>query len=327
MIINKSNIETYLLGASVYACGGGIPSDKAKEMFGDSEIQVKPIEEFKADDYLMSVYGIGSVSDTKQDVDFSALAKDAIIKLEDLTQSKCKGLIPGEIGGEMAAFVVASKLGLPVLDSDLVGGRAAPEVTMDAYTINYFPVSPAILVLANGKSYELAEPLPGSRVENWSRNILSKEKSPGVLAGYAKPICVLQNILTPGTISTTMKRGQNMSIRQLDKKEIVTNGKVVKVKLKDDEGFLTGYVELDNGIRLILKNEILGILEDNKLIKNAPDIICAFCDDKPLHSTNIKQGQNITVISLKPIEQWGSLVAQGILGKEYVQKLIYSLQI
>src|SRR3989338_753976 len=129
--ISQENYESYILGSTFFATGGGLPPIQHAAMFRDllkhtPALPVQACSDFDPQAFLVSVYGVGDPSQVAGS--FDTLVRRAIDAYEQHTAIRIAGLIPGEIGAEVLAFQAAACLGLPVVDSDLVGGRAAPEV-------------------------------------------------------------------------------------------------------------------------------------------------------------------------------------------------------
>ena len=336
MTIDSNNLETYLLGASALACGGGLPREVAASMLDGVCVEVVSVDTFAPTDVLASVYGIGSVADTRAEVDFGLLALRAIKGLQELIGQPIAGLVSGEIGGEASVFLAADRLGVKVVDADLVGGRAAPEVIMDCYGVNEIPVGPFVLACSDGEVIVVDEVLDGGAVEERARGLLKERQVAGVLAAYAQPVEVVGDILPKETLTQAMEVGIKLSTQSetlrgsetplLEGFSCVRSGDIVSVVLDDRDGFLVGTVGLEDGTMLIVKNEVLGLYQGASLVVSAPDLIVVLCDGLPVHTTDLRIGQRVEVFVGTSHSCWRSRKARAVLGPSYVQHLYRFVQ-
>ena len=218
MIITKGNIETYLKGSLFLGAGGGLPYEIHKKIFNDifqnvNKINVASLDDFDSDDILVSAYGVGDPSIIPDN--FSETIKTGFVKFQKLTGISIKGIIPGEIGAEGLAFQIERYTKLPVVDSDLVGGRAAPEIQLDVFSVFDLNIAPVLLVSVNGKSLFLEGEYNAIEIEKISRSFFADNGSSGVLMGYGISMGKYKQYAMKNTLSYAMQIGKLLDQKNL----------------------------------------------------------------------------------------------------------------
>jgi len=297
--ITHSNINHLLLGSLFYGTGGGLPYKKHKEIFErifkfKKELILKDLEEFKENDYLVTVYGVGDPS--KTNIDFKNLIRQSLELYSQKTNIKPKGIIPGEIGAEGLAFEASAYLNLPVVNSDLVGGRAAPEIQLDCFTIFKKPLTPLLGSAINNKHLFLFGEFSALEIEKILRDFFSSNGGVGILIGYPILVKDFKKICIKGTVERAIEVGKILSggsfekLKEFVKPRKVINAKILKVNLKDEEGFFKGKVIFSEGYKIFVKNENIALIKDQKLISKFPEpIIVLNIKLQPIHNTEIKK--------------------------------------
>lgn len=134
MIINQSNINHLLRGASLLACGGGLPFVQQQKMCRQATLSqalrqgivLLDPEELADNDLCVTVSEVGAASAPVMD---KSNLVQALQLFEAKTGQKVTALIPGEIGQESIVIEAAARLQLPIVDSDLSGCRAVPRLS------------------------------------------------------------------------------------------------------------------------------------------------------------------------------------------------------
>ncbi len=313
--LSKKNYQDYFLGSLYFGTGGGLSYEKncsiAREFLeSKGQITVKPILSFKKNDIVVSIYGVGDPS--KTNIDFLKIIKKAYKKYHDLTKIKLAGIIPGEIGGEIISFQSAIALGLPVVDTDLVGGRAAPEIQFDAFTIFNKSLTPLLGYAENDKSIFFEGNFKAIEIENQLRLFFSKNKGSGLLIGYPIKIKELKNIVIPNTISNTFAFGKLLAKKNLEVAlkliggRVVSKEKINEVTLQSKDGFFQGIIVLGD-YQINVKNENMALLKNKKKIVSAPDLIMLVDEkNKPIHNTEINKyiNKKVTITATPTLGYW-----------------------
>lgn len=317
--VTKNNMPYLLGGSSLLATGGGLPALEHEKIFRDalryrSRIQVKSIGEFSSKDVLVSVYGVGNPAQVRGSV--SSLVADTVSLFEKYNKLSVAGFIPGEIGAEGMAFFAAAVTGLPVVDSDLVGGRAAPEMQMDVFSVFGKSIVPLVGNSNMGQHIVLDGNYTASEVEDLIRFFFADRANMGVVMGYPITAGNYLTIGAKGTISRAMKIGQALAMPAvsidallsiLGKGTILAKEELKKVNLRNVGGFLQGDLDFKT-VRVMVKNENVACIRGNKYIARVPDLIMLIDTGtfEPLHNAGIRKsiGHNVIVMSCKAEEYW-----------------------
>jgi DUF917 family protein len=313
--LEKKNLESYLLGSLFFGTGGGFSYEKhlkvAKRVFKLKErIIIKDLNEFKDGDFLVSAYGVGDPSRAKTTT--SQEWQSALFAYEQKTANKIKGIIPGEIGAEFLAMQAAASLNLPLVDTDLVGGRAAPEINLDCFGVFKKAITPILCILPNGKSIFLEGNFTSKEVENISRDFFDQGGGSGILVGYGCYVKDLKNFFIPSTISLTKQVGEylekkeiNLILKKLEAK-IVFSGKITKITLKSRNGFFSGHIDLGK-FRVAVKNENIILFYGKKIIAQVPDLIVLLDKElRPIHNSEIIKmvGEDVSAVKIPAQGYW-----------------------
>jgi DUF917 family protein len=313
--LTEKNLQFLRLGSLLFGTGGGLPFSEHEKFFVSAlsvkkRIPVKKISEFSENDFLVSAYGLGDPSLIPNG--FKKILSKGIGEYQKLTGLKIKGLIPGEIGSEGMAFLVAAFIGLPVVDSDLVGGRAAPEIKLDCFSVFKKPITPLLGLTVSGKQIFLKEKTTAQKAEKIFRPFFQKNSGSGILIGYPIKAGEYQKIGMAGTISNTICAGKLLKEKKLDQLLEVFSGnlvgqeKILKAEFNSGSGFLEGQIYFPS-FSIKVKNENLKIFQKNKPIANAPNLICLLDKDfLPIHNTDLEKylKKTVKIIVFKSQGYW-----------------------
>ena len=314
-IYNKEMILNQIEGGTFFGTGGGLPRDISKSIFDSAfnikkEIEVIDVNDIDDNDILLSAYGVGDPADaTSVESDF---IKQVMRYYEKLTGYFPRAIIPGEINAESLSFLIAAILDLPVVNSDLVGGRAAPEIQMDCFTLFNKPLTPTLGVAMNNKKLFLDGGFDAVEIEEIYRSFFAKNGNLGQMVGYPIKAKEYKKIGMKDTITDTQKVGKLLLDNKLDevlKKyngKILVNGKLSKENLGTKDGFTQGFIWIDDFV-VKVKNENMSVTKDSKILSRAPEIIILLDDNnRPIHNSSIKNylGKNISICILEAQGYW-----------------------
>ncbi|MDA4112167.1 MAG: DUF917 domain-containing protein, partial [Thaumarchaeota archaeon] len=161
--LTKTDIEDLIVGATILGVGGGGDPKKGLEILMDvfnqgKSLTIGSIEEFGPESVLASPYFVGSVAPTAPKKSMPKIIEDPIEEAFRLLESKLgrkiAGTVASEIGGgnTAASLAIAGKLGIPMLDGDLMG-RAGPELHQSTVHIFGIPMTPSAIVSETGNEF------------------------------------------------------------------------------------------------------------------------------------------------------------------------------
>lgn len=330
--LSKKDIEMLLLGNSWFATGGGFPSNRAaeifKKIFKKHQLWLKNLEEFEDRDYLCVASGVGSIKHT--DVDITKDSTTGIKILEKLVGHKIKGIVSGEIGLECIAAETASKLNLPVVNSDMKGGRAAPEPSINMFNLKNKSVLPVVAINTDGDVAVLKNSSNPQKIEIFLRSFANMAQGCFV-AWNPKPSIAYKKCLINGTISRAIRLGKmignNTKIENILKEievRILFRGKIVKIQEIDSKGFLIRKVRVISSMgiaTLFVKNENLALVINNKVVVTCPDLITLINPKKLLgiHNSQLKVNMEVIIIGIPANRKWHTKRGYEIFGPDHFQ--------
>lgn len=317
IILNKKSAENLAAGSAVYGCGGGLEMEINKEkcikIVRNKKIIIRSLNEFKKNELLAVVSGIGKP--VKQKIDFKNVLKIGIEYISRIMPNKkLSGIVPGEIGIESLVLEMAGELDLPILDGDIAGGRAVPEIQDDIFYIDKIRTTPAVCVNLQGEVLVIDNTNDLVKLENVVRNFVSLSSGPAILIDHITQRDNFKRI-SLGTLTRSIELGKKINnktgkdsldeILKFNNAEIIADGKILSIEEEKNGGFLKKIVKGANW-KAIIKNEYLAIFKDNKLVSSIPNNITLIEKEsgKPLHNTELKEGKNVWVISMRSFSKW-----------------------
>jgi len=312
--LTKKNAFTLLLGSSFLATGGGPPYNVQRKMYKSlfnkkTRIQVREAKEFPSHACLVTSYGVGDASKIHIT---PSLVRSAFKEYEQLAQTHIQGIIPGELGAEILALQAASAAKLPVVDSDLVGGRSAPEIQMDVFSVYNLPLTPLLGASVNKKSVFLSRQFSPKEIEGMLRSFFKENGGDGLLIGYPIRAGAYGRVGIQGTLSRAMRIGEHLArkdLRGLAEKfdmKIIGAERVREVNLESREGFLKGWIMLERS-KIWVKNEHIALWQGAKKIVEAPDgivLLDGACN--PIHNGSIRKyrGRKVIIAAFNALGYW-----------------------
>lgn len=319
LFVNENNVKHLLSGSLILGTGGGLTIKEHKKIFDiafkrKKQLSVKDLKEFKDSDWLCSGYGVGDPSKIQQG--FGRISKKAFKIFSDYTKRSYCAVIPGEIGAEALAFL----FGYPVIDADLVGGRAAPRMEMDVFSVFNVPICPLIAMNLQGEFLILGEVKETKKIEDTLRKFFSVSGGCGLVIGYPVQVRQFKKVAAQHTISESLKLGRlaNSNLSPQEKIEalkkdfqarIIFKGVVRSIKQKKREGFFCGEAIVKNKTKSCLiyfQNENLIAKVNGKTVATVPHLI-VLLDNKILagiHNTELKRGRKVVVAVLPAKNYW-----------------------
>lgn len=228
------------------------------------------------------------------------------------------GIVPGEIGQEVITLEAAWRCGLPVVDTDLAGGRAVPKLS-DLALVRQgvgFTMSPLVFLTAAGQMGFLAKQKSLNDDEKQLRRLVSRDKKQVVLflGGRIKGKTIKEK-LAYHSYSLAANLGGNLTsmsklIKALPNKVIIRPEKVVVEKIEEVniKGFFGSQVQLKGqkqNFQLKVENEFIELTTQTKKIM-FPDLICLLDPDKlfGLSSDSLVVGKEVILIVFEKHEWW-----------------------
>ena len=343
MQLHKKDINEILLGSSLLGTGGGGRFELAKEIAQtiNSPVSLQSIDTIEDNDLIITAFMVGGL---KKRGDLGTGIRKSIELLKRILNKEISYLIPVEIGptAVMNILKIASELSLPVLDGDLVGFRSAPEIYVEAITLNKINRLPIAAINLEGDSIILTETESIKNIERILRTFSDQSRSEVYVAGYPLYKSAIENYFGEGSLTFTSRLGKLMNdvlnktslVTKLKQEEInyIDEGIIVKQEDQDNKGFTIGKVYIQSTktqYEIVYKNEYLVLLKNNRVLLTSPDSILLF---DPIRKRGLNNSENnmhkrVYIFIKKAIPPWRTIKGKKLfspknLGFDYEQKLL-----
>lgn len=309
MIINSYNSPALLTGSTFFGTGGGGNPRLAKKIYcslGNQPVKLKSLDQFQPNDLFITAYTVGGLIQTPISQSIFNQALDIYQKLLD---QKISGIIPVEIGPLSLALAVkaATKLNLPLIDTDFVGGRSTPEVFLETISLFNIPRTPLIVINQKGNYKVLTRSKNYFEEESFLRNFANKSGDFALVLGYPIRKKLAVESLADKTVSQTIKVGRKIIQKKLVGK-LLYKGKIAKIKNIKQKGFTAKLLEIKNEKnigKLYLKNENLIFWINNQPVLTCPDLIILLDkNNQPLYNLDLKNNLEIKVVGIPAQPLW-----------------------
>ncbi|MDE0366784.1 MAG: DUF917 domain-containing protein [Gammaproteobacteria bacterium] len=330
MHLESGDLADYVRGAAMLGAGGGgdpyIGHLMLQQLFAQGrKLSIIPPASLRDDDLVASVACMGAptvMTEKLPSIDALALA---LQELEAQVEREVSAIIPLEIGGINATvpLVLASHLGLPVVDADGMG-RAFPEIQMVTFGVGGCPISP-IVVTNERNDIVIVQSDDNKQGEDLARSVVTRMGGMAQIALYPMSGSEARRTCVPETLGLALAIGRSIGgagaagldpfaslFVELEKSQpgrkcgILFDGKVVDVCRETRGGFNVGAVSLrglngDGGaFEVHYQNENTVAYRDGKVVAVVPDIIAILDREsaEPVTAERVKYGQRVKVLAL-----------------------------
>jgi DUF917 family protein len=276
------------------------------------------------DSLLCTAFMIGSSGSDEQSSEPILLARKA---LEELV-GKVDAVIPVEIGAGAVteAMFLASAMGLPFLDADVVGGRSAPEVYLETITLFDIPRTPLVVANQNGEAKTLLKSSGYRETEKFLREFAAESGGCAYVIGYPMRLSTIRDVVGKGTVSISISLGEALKAGRLEDALRMTegrrvfSGRVMQVEKSNEGGFLTGNATISDGkseLKVWFKNENLVSWLDGRPFITSPDLICILDKGcRGVYNRDLEEGAEVTVIGIPSLPVWRTNKGIELFGPE-----------
>lgn len=341
MKLRTVELKNILLGTSLLGTGGGGRFDVAQKVLQkiSKPIELRPIDTIREEDLIVTAFMVGGL---KKKGDLGNGAKRSIELLQKILKRKISYLIPVEIGptAVLNLLYIASELNIPAIDGDLVGFRSAPEIYVEAITLNNVNRLPIAAVNLEGDQLILYQASSIEKIETILRDFSAQSKSEVYVAGYPVLKKQIKNYFGEGSVAFSLEIGKCLSeerenfLPSLGRKGLifVDNGVIINQEEFDVKGFTSGKLLIKapkNIYEVIYKNENIVLLKDKKVIVTSPDSIMLLDVVSKVGINNGEDNKNkkVYILVKKALAVWRikkgrKLFSPRNLGLNYKQRLL-----
>ncbi len=348
MFIIKSleEVEDLVLGATVMGTGGGGSPVEGFNMLKELiekglEIKVVDVDELSEDSIIVSPYYVGTIAPTakvKKPIKIANSIGEAFRVMSRILGKMISAAIATELGGgnTAVAILIATELGIPIVDGDLLG-RAAPELHQNTVHIFDIPMYPSVLVTPTGNIVVVERYADIDDYESIARylSVLSGR----FVAVVDTPLTIgdAKRVIVRNTISLCLRVGR--AVREArdsggDPVKAIADtlggwrvfeGIVAEYSWRDEGGFLVGETCVKGTgrwegkvLRTWIKNEHLMAWINGQPIAMAPDLIIFTRDDgEPITNTVLSVGNKVNVVVAKAPDIWRSSRGLELFGPKH----------
>lgn len=341
-IITKKGAQMIVYGANLLGTGGGGTIESAQKLLKQMKtVRLVEFDELKNNDIVCTAFGVGG----SQNCDPLTAIRDALFLFQNRTGINVSAIIPVEIGAESVATALftASKLNLPLLDSDIVGLRSSPEVFLETITLVNLPRTPCVVTDDKGNNLIISKPYSYRKIERLLRNFAVSVGGDAFVVGYPLSVNSLKKSLPKGSVILAKKNGEFLSkLKQNQitlenfcsetRWKIVETGTIIKHLIYKSSGFNKGKYEIKSkkdSFTIWYKNENLVLLRNQKVLLTCPDSISLLNLDSFEGVNNYGKNINkrVAILVRKSIPLWRTkkglkLFSPRNLGLQFKQRLL-----
>lgn len=330
MQIDVNDIEALSIGAAILGTGGGgdplIGKLMAEQAIAEhGPVTLLPLDEVKDVDVVFPVAMMGAPTVFLEKIPAGAEGYIAVKRMERHLSKQVTALCPIECGGmnSIIPFVVAARMGLPVIDGDGMG-RAFPELQMETFNILGVSGTPACIADEWG-NVVLFETVDNYRLEALARACTVKMGGYSHLVDYPMTGQQMRDTAVRGTVSMGVQIGQAVLQAQRLHRDpvqavlqsthstiyghgvVLFEGKVMDVTRRTSNGFAVGRASLqgfarDDGKTMTIdfQNENLIANVDGSVVASVPDLITLIDPETGTAVTNerLRYGQRVVAIAI-----------------------------
>lgn len=337
--LTLDELENLALGSAILGSGGGgnpaydlLMAKHEIEKYGP--VTLLQIEDLKESDLVMPMGFMGAPLVAMERL-LCGREFDAMLKvMPAILGRKPTVLMPGEAAGSnaFAPLIFAGRLGLPVLDADLIG-RAFPQLQMSICELKGVPIAPVFLGDAAG-NVATVHTSSAHEAERISRQIAISMGSCCAYAMYCMAGHTARSSVVPGTITRGISMGSSIRAARKQGREplkalleenggcLLGSGVINNIDQVVKDGFLEGSVSVDDGVNritIVFQNEYLYAERNGKVSATTPDIIMLLEAETatPITSDTLRYGLRVNAIALPAHEGWQTPEGLALVGPRY----------
>lgn len=332
----RTDVEDLTTGCTFFGTGGGGDKQLGLNMLyphidAGKKIEIVDVGSIKDDDWLACPYYSGTIAPPTPEIEalrtrfpwdyFEKELAEGLAALESHMGVKFAATVPFELGGvnTPAPIDAAVKHGIPCVDGDY-SGRAVPEICQNTVCVKGYSMAPMALIDWYGNKSIVEHVVNYEMGERISKAL--SEVAWGRLGNVAFPVKGkdFHKAIIPGTLSKSYNVGRIIRESRESGDDpaakivesvggwVLFRGEVVERSWENREGYMWGEtvikgsgIKSGSRLKVWFKNENHVTWLDDKPWIMSPDII-EIIDSKtgePITNTDIKKGDNVSVIGMK----------------------------
>jgi DUF917 family protein len=347
-LIGEAELEDIAVGAAILGTGGGgnpyVGKLLALQAIAEcGPVRLVDVEEVPDDALVVPSCMMGAPTVMVEKLPRGDEALRAFTALQDHLGQRITHTVSIEAGGlnSTIPFVVAARLGLPVVDADGMG-RAFPEAQMVTPTMHGVSATPLAIADEKG-NWAVLQTVDNHWTERLARSVTIDMGCTAMLACYAMRGSQARGAMVRGTISLAEELGRlarQARARHVSPVDAVAGrlravrlfgGKVVDVRRRTEAGFAKGEARLDGlgddaggTLALQFQNEHLVALRaggdaGDRVLASVPDLIIVLDAEtgEPITTEELRYGQRVAVLGAPCDRQWRTPAGLELAGPRY----------
>lgn len=337
--LNLENLKDIALGCAILGSGGGGDVDlhhmmAQVQMEKSGPVSLIQFSELKPEDFILPIGTMGAPSAEKEKLASGKEFEVMFHYVEKTFQKKITAIMPFEIGGGNAftPVIVAAKMGIPVLDADIMG-RAFPEASMVSCNLLGACPSPGFITDCLGNTTVIYAN-SCTTLEKIGRQITVAMGSSAACGFYPMTAAEVKKFTIPKSLSRALSIGK--AIREAreggkDPVNAVLNvckgisigaGKITDIDREIARGFLYGVVTIHNKtekLELDFQNEYLVAKRDGKIVATTPDILMLLEQEtgSPIDSPSLQFGLKVRLVAIPAPAIWTTPAGLTLVGPRH----------
>jgi len=352
---NRTDIEDLTRGCTFFGTGGGGDMELGLKMLYPHvdegvEIEIVDVESIGDDDWLACPYYSGTIAPPTPEIEekrtrfpwdyYEKELAEGLAALEEHMGLAFAAAVPFELGGvnTPAPIDAAVKHGIPCVDGDYTG-RAVPEICQNTVCSKGFSMAPLALVDWYGDKTIVHDIINYEMGERISKAL--SEAAWGRVGNVGFPVrgAAFREAVIPDTLSKSYSVGRIIRESQESGDSpadrivseiggwILFEGTVEKKDWENREGYMWGETIIDgesdlkdgSTLKIWFKNENHVTWIDDEPWVTSPDIIEIINrkSGEPITNTDLKKGDNVSVIGMKAPDNLREPNAVKVLSPQY----------
>lgn len=338
--IGTQEIEDIAVGAALLGTGGGgdpyIGKLMAQQAINDNgPVELVTTDEINEEDVFVPTSMMGAPTVLVEKPPSGEESIRTFKELEKRLGTNIAATFPIEAGGinSMLPFVLAARLGLPVVDVDGMG-RAFPEIQMTTFYLDGISATPMAIADEKG-NLSLFETINNRWTERLSRSATVEMGGSTIVASYSmvgkqlkksgvKNILHLEEKI--GEVIRKTKHNTIDELLELTKGFQLFSGKIIDIERETRKGFTRGNVIIEGllqnrgkDMKIQFQNEYLIAETNSNVLCVTPDLIAVLDSEtgEPITTEGLKYGARCIVIGIPCDDKWRTDIGIQTCGPTY----------
>jgi uncharacterized protein len=341
--ITHDQLDDIALGAAVLGTGGGGDPYVGKLMAQHAlrthgPVTMIDVGELDDDAMVAASAMMGAPTVMVEKVPHGEEVVEAFQKLEEFLDRKLDATFSAEAGGlnSTIPFVVASTLGIPLVDVDMMG-RAFPELQMVTPTMYGIGATPMAIADEKGNS-AILNTIDNRWTETFARTLTIDMGCSAMIALFPMTGKQLKETTVPGTISMNETIGRTIreshrkhvdpieAVRAATNGYVIWQGKVADIARRTETGFARGIATIagtgdfaGRDLHVEFQNEFLIARTSDEVLVTTPDLITMLDAEtgEPITTEALRYGFRVAVLGLPCDLRWRSEAGLALVGPGY----------